>query len=112
MTATYGATTTAALTNGVPVTGLAGATGSQTYFTLAVPTGRTSLTFVISGGTGDADLYVRLGSKPTTTAFNCRPFTNGNNETCTFNAPAAGTWYVMLRGFRAYTGVSLKATYV
>jgi hypothetical protein len=110
LTATYA--TTPALTNGVPVTGLAGATGSQRFFKLDVPSGRTTLTFVISGGTGDADLYVRLGSKPTTGAFTCRPFLIGNNETCTFNAPAAGTWYVMLRGYTAFSGVTLKGTYV
>jgi len=64
------------------------------------------------GGTGDADLYVRFGSKPTVVAFSCRPFTTGNDETCTVNAPAAGTWYVMVRGFTAYGGLAVKGTYV
>jgi hypothetical protein len=25
--------------------------------------------------------------------------------------PAAATWYIMLRGYQAYAGVTLKATY-
>jgi hypothetical protein len=109
LTATYVAT--GVLTNGVPVTGLAAAAASQVYFKLVVPAGQTSLTFVIAGGTGDADLYVRQGSKPTTAIFACRPFTGGNDESCSFTAPAAGTWFVMIRGYRAFAGVTLTATY-
>jgi hypothetical protein len=102
---------TPALGNGVPVTNISGATGSQQFWKLAVPAGKTSLVFTISGGTGDADLYVRSGAKPTTSTFNCRPFLNGNTETCTFSNPAAGDWYVMIRGFAAFSGVTLKGVY-
>jgi hypothetical protein len=99
------------LTNGVPVTGQSGASGAQSQFSIVVPAGQTLLTVRISGGTGDADLYVRAGSPPTLQAFDCRPFINGNNETCTFNNPAANTYFVMLNGFTAYTGVTLVATF-
>ena len=85
--------------------------GVSSNYTLVVPAGRTTLTFTISGGTGDADMYVRLGSAPTTTSYNCRPYLSGNSETCTFNAPAAGTYYVNVRAYSAYSGVSLKGTY-
>ena len=105
------AATTPSLVNGVPVTNISGASGSQQFWKLAVPAGKTSLTFTISGGTGDADLYVRSGAKPTTSTWNCRPFLNGNNETCTLTNPAAGDWYVMIRGFTAFSGVTLKGTY-
>ena len=72
------------LTKGVPVTGLAGSSGTERRYTMAVPSGATNLTFTIAGGTGDADLYVRFGSAPTTSAYDCRPYLDGNNETCTF----------------------------
>ena len=98
------------LSNGVPVT-VSGATGSQTNFTIAVPSGQASLVVTISGGTGDADLYVKSGSAPTLTTYDCRPYVNGNSETCTFSNPAATTWYIMLNGYAAYSNVSLKATY-
>ena len=62
-------------------------------------------------GTGDADLYVRFGASPTTTAYDCRPYATGNAETCTFNSPQAGTWYVRVRGYAAYSGVNLKGSY-
>jgi hypothetical protein len=99
------------LQNGVPVSNLSGATNSQQFFFIAVPAGQATLTVQISGGTGDADLYVRFGSRPTTATWDCRPFINGNNETCTFNSPAAGNWFIMLNGFATYSGVTLKATY-
>jgi pre-peptidase len=102
---------TPVLTSGVPVTGISGASGSQQFWKLPVPSGKTSLTFTISGGTGDADLYVRFGAKPTTTTFTCRPFLNGNNETCSITNPSAGDWYVMIRGFAAFSGVTLTGTY-
>ncbi len=99
------------LSNGVPVTGLSGGQGSETYFTIEVPAGASNLVISISGGSGDADLYVRHGSEPTTGSWDCRPYLNGNNETCTFASPAAGTWYVMIRGFTSYSGVSLVASF-
>ena len=102
---------TGVLTNGVAVTGISGATGSDQYWTLAVPAGQSTLTFTTSGGTGDVDLYVQVGTQPTKSSYTCRPYINGNAETCTITNPAAGTWYVMLDGYAAYSGVSLKGTY-
>jgi hypothetical protein len=105
------AETVTVLTNGVPVTGLSGVAGSEKFFKIDVPAGQDTLTFEISGGTGDADLYVRKGSKPTTASYDYRPYLVGNNEKVEIATPAAATWYVMLRGYQAYTGVTLVATY-
>jgi PKD repeat protein len=100
-----------ALTSGVPVTGLSATTGNfGTIYTLAVPAGKTKVTVTISGGTGDADLYVRIGSAPTTATYDCRPYLSGNSETCTFNSPVAGTYYVGVRAFSTYSGVTLTGT--
>jgi len=74
-----------------------------------VPAGASNLVIKTSGGTGDVDLYVRHGSQPTTGTYDCRPYLSGNNETCTFASPQAGTWHVMLRGYTSYSGVSLLA---
>ena len=98
------------LTNGVPVTDLSGAAGSARYFRIAVPAGK-NLTVKISGGTGDVDLYTRFGARPTTTTYACRPYLGGNNETCVHNAATAGDWYIMLRGYSAYSGVTLVGSY-
>jgi hypothetical protein len=99
------------LTNGVTVTGLSGATGSFTNYKITVPTGQTQLKITMSGGTGDADLYVKRGAQPTLTVFDYRPYLTGNNETVTVTNPVAGDWYISINGYAAYSGVSLNATY-
>ena len=99
------------LTSGVPVSLPSVASGGvSANYTLSVPAGKTSVVFTISGGTGDADLYVKLGSAPTTSSYTCRPYLSGNAETCTINAPTAGTYYVNVRAYSAYSGVTLKGT--
>jgi len=85
-------------------------TGVWKHFSITVPAGSTSLTVKQFNGTGDADLYVRAGSQPTLSAYNCRPYLSGNTETCTINAPASGTWYVSVYAYSTYSGVSLTAT--
>ncbi len=100
------------LVNGVAITLPSKSTGtwSSTY-TLVVPAGRSTLSFATSGGTGDGDLYVRFGATPTNTAYDCRPYKTGNVETCTFNSPKAGTWYVRVKAYSSYSGISLKGSY-
>lgn len=106
-----GGGTTVALTNGVAQTGLAAATGAYLKFTLAVPAGASNLKFVMSGGTGDADMYVKFGSAPTDTSYDCRPYVSGNAETCTIATAQTGTYYVNLKGYSAFSGVSLTGSY-
>jgi vibriolysin len=101
---------TTPLSNGVAVS-ISGSSGSKKYYTLEVPAGQASLAFDMSGGTGDADLYVKFGAAPTTSSYDCRPYKGGNAENCPFTNPAAGTWYVMVNGYSSYSGASLKGTY-
>jgi uncharacterized protein YkwD len=100
-----------ALVNGVPVTGLAGARRTMQNFTIDVPANATHLVLAISGGTGDADLYVKQGSAPTTSSYDARPYLNGNNETVTVETPVAGTYFLMVRAYAAYSGVTLVASF-
>lgn len=79
------------LQNGVAVTGLAGSSGTELSYTVVVSAGASNLTIATSGGTGDADLYVKFGSAPTTSSYNCRPYKTGNAESCTFAVPQART---------------------
>jgi serine protease len=99
------------LENGVPVSNLSGSSGAELRYTLQVPAGAANLQIQISGGSGDADLYVRFGSAPTTGSYHCRPYLNGNNETCTFASPQAGTYHIMVRGYTAFSGVTLRGSF-
>jgi serine protease len=93
------------------VNNISASSGQWQRYTLTVPAGMSVLTFTISGGSGDADLYVRFGSQPSIFTFDCRPYRNGNSETCTFNNPNMGTWHIGLRAFRSFSGVRLTASY-
>lgn len=77
-------------------------------YTYELPAGYSSMTVSISGGTGDADLYVRHGAQSTTSAYDCRPYKNGNTESCSFSSPASGTWYLDLRGYSTASGITLN----
>ncbi|GAA4344644.1 S8 family peptidase [Kangiella taiwanensis] len=97
------------LENGVAV-GISGEQGSEKEFTFEVPAGATTVNFDMSGGSGDADLYVKFGSAPSSNDYDCRPYKNGNNESCQLNAQA-GTYYVLVHGYSSYSNASLVASH-
>jgi len=78
---------------------------------MVVPAGATGLQFVTAGGTGDADMYVKFGSEPTDTVYDCRPYAGGNAETCSIATAQAGTYYVRLKAYSSFSGVSLTGSY-
>ena len=83
----------------------------STQYTYTIPSGTTSFVVATSGGTGDADLYVRKGGAPTTSTYTCRPYLSGNAETCTFTNPTAGSvYYIKVRAYSTFSGVNLKGT--
>jgi serine protease len=99
------------LQNGVAISGLSGARASERQFKVQVPAGRMTLRIEISGGSGDADLYVKAGNIPTTSSYDCRPYTSGNTESCQVSVQAGVTYFVMIRGYTAYSGLGVKASY-
>lgn len=100
------------LVSGVPVTGIAGVVGDMDLlYRIYVPEGTSQLQVQMAGGTGDFDLYVLRGpNTPDYDNWSCRPYAGGNNETCTFANPLAGTWYIWLDVYDSGGGVSLTAT--
>lgn len=98
------------LKNGQPVTGISGAQGAQRFFYVDVEAGQ-RLTVNISGGSGDADLYLRYEAKPTLNSWDCRPYNYGNSEVCTVQNTQNGRYHVMLNGYAAFNGVSVTARY-
>ncbi len=90
---------------------LAGSKDQDLAFSFNIPAGSSDLTIAIFGGSGDADLYTRFGQAPTTGTYDCRPYLNGNNESCSVPNPQAGTYHVMLRGWAPFSGVTLMVEY-
>ena len=98
------------LENGVTQTNISAGSGADIVFTLAVPAGASDISFTTSGGTGDADMYVKFGSAPTDSSYDCRPYKNGNSESCT-GTSAGGTYYVRLKAYAAFSGLSLTGSF-
>jgi len=98
------------LVNGTPVALPGVSTGDDIIYTMDVPSGATDISFSIAGGSGDADLYVRFGAAPTNSTYDCRPYRNGNNESCT-GSETGGTYYVRVRAYSAFSGVTLNGSY-
>lgn len=96
----------------IALSNLSGARLSFVHRSFTVPAGARALSIVVTGGTGDADLYVRRNIQPTTGSFNCRPFQDGNAEFCTFDLPPSGTWFASLRGFAAYSGATMTVAII
>jgi PKD repeat protein len=99
------------LSNGVPVNSLGTSQGNWLYFTVNIPSGASNLSVQISGGSGDADLYTRFGSQPTTSSYDCRPYRAGNSETCSYTSTQAGTYHVGIRAYSTFAGVSVVASW-
>jgi serine protease len=99
------------LTNGTPSTGLSATAGDELQYFIDVPEGVTDLTFSISGGTGNADIYVKYGAQPTVTDWDYRPLLAGNDETVTIATPAAGIYYIMVQAAENFSDVTLSADY-
>jgi hypothetical protein len=72
---------------------------TKKWSTPVVDAGR--YTFAITGSSGDADLYVRVGTAPTLAKFDCRPFKTGSNESCTVTLAQPAPIHVMVNGFSA-----------
>ncbi len=99
------------LSKGVAVTGITLTKGGSKLYKLAVPTGAKNLTFKLSGGTGDGDIYLKFGSAPTTTSFELKSDGSSNTETITVAAPKVGTYYLLLSAYSNVSNTSLVANH-
>jgi chitodextrinase len=99
------------LANGTPLNGISVPKEKTKYFQLGVPAGARDLHFTTSGGTGDADLYVRRGALPSLTAYDAASIGPSNNESIGAAAPAAGTYFVMIRAKARVSNLTLRGAY-
>lgn len=99
------------LQNGQTVTQLSGSTGETFDFQILVEEGASDLLVYIDGANGDADLYLREGSAPTLSVWDCRPWLAGSNEQCGVTLPAPGLYHGMVHAYSSYSGLNLTATW-
>jgi hypothetical protein len=101
---------------GAPIFAASGTISSgapQALHTVDVPAGTTRLRIAMNASedlASDFDLYVKAGSPPTTSDFDCKA--DGPNQFgfCEFTSPAPGTWYVLVQRFQGSGQYQVTAT--
>jgi hypothetical protein len=101
---------TITLRDGSIVRNLRGRRGTQRRFRIVVPRDTEELTIRTLGGRGDADLYLRRGAAPTAADYQYRSVGKYTSETIRVSDPPAGTWYVLLKGYQSFSGVTITAS--
>ncbi|MCX5970494.1 MAG: PPC domain-containing protein, partial [Coprothermobacterota bacterium] len=109
------------LRSGVPISGLAGAGGSQRCYQFVVPASllasldpKVSLTLATSGGSGDCDLFLRYGVPATPTSWDYCSTGPGTGQQISITPSSspiplqAGSWRLLVLGAAAYEGVTLE----
>ena len=99
------------LENGVSMKGLSAYESSKLFFTFIVPQNANYITFSTEGGRGDSDLYVKFGSKPTRSDFDCSSYNYNNDERCDVESYGPGIYHVMIFGYSEFSDVKLMGTY-
>jgi M6 family metalloprotease-like protein len=111
------------LSNGVPLNQAMTASarqGTTKYYYVDLPAGSLNLVVDLYNLTGDLDLYVKQGSKPTLIVndYDCRPYDIGTtSEKCSFPPssppPAAGRWWIGVTNWDTGTSnYTIKATWL
>ena len=95
------------LTDGVTLTGQSVTAGNWKYYYIESPIGATELQ-VVGTGAGDATLFTRQGSKPTTTEYDC---TDGSAspQSCIHDNPTSGRWWIGVHGNSGATTFTILA---
>jgi hypothetical protein len=95
---------------------ISNAKGTWKYFSFDIPSGNTA-SIVLSGGTGDADLYVKKGAKPQSTSAivppnGCSSDSFSANEKCFIKNLSSSTenYQVGIFGYKDYQNITLKVS--
>lgn len=101
------------VSNGEVRSGLSAGLGETLVFEIELPSGVEAFWVTLSGGSGDADLYLARGRVPTPVDYDCWSFAPENTDTCVASEPDAGRWYISLVGaVQAFDGVEMEVAFV
>ncbi|NIO36947.1 hypothetical protein GTO27_04500, partial [Candidatus Bathyarchaeota archaeon] len=59
----------------------------------------------------DFDLYIKYGSRPTTSSYDARGYTSSANEVVEFGDTESGWYYIMIRSYRGSGNYLVEAYY-
>lgn len=95
------------LSSGQRLQRLTASLGESLYFYIDAPSNTKLLSIEISGGQGDADLYVKKGQVPTLEEWDYRPYLGGSNELVVVDTVGEGRYYVMLHAYSTFSGIAI-----
>jgi len=94
---------------GVPIPNVGASQGVELLFAFELPADDGSIAFRLSGGTGDADMYVNRGFRPASRDdYECISGAADSNEECLINAALPGTYHVLIHAYTAFSGTTLE----
>jgi hypothetical protein len=67
---------------------------------------------IILSGTGDADLFVRAGSQPGPSSYDCRPYRSDSNEVCDLDLESTGELWIGVNAYGAAAYFELVSVYI
>lgn len=88
--------------------GLTGAAGEAIAFRVPVPTGKTSISVISYGGTGNISLFGADGRPASRESYDVFSTRQGNAETIRFTGLAGSAVYFIVSGESAFSGVSVR----
>lgn len=97
--------------NGQAIAGLSASSGNWLRYKINVPNDATNLVMKINGNNGDADIYTKFGSEPSRYSWDCRPYDYGSNESCTVASPQTGYYYIGIRAYNSFSGLTFRASF-
>lgn len=87
-----------------------GGSKSNACYVMDIPASASSYSIKTSGGSGDLDLYTKMGSIPTDSHNDCASKGSNSTETCD-RSTSGGKLYINLFGWSAYSNVTFTANY-
>lgn len=87
--------------------------GTWKYYYVDIPSGAANLVTDLYNLTADLDLYVRQGSKPTISSYDCGSWLSGtNSDSCTLSSPTPGRWWIGVNNWATGTiSYTVKASW-
>lgn len=98
------------LTNGQSASLDLGTNGWQ-YYRVDLPADATNLQVSTSCNNGDLDLYVKAGSQPTKTSYDCQSISPDSYETCVTPQPATGFTYIGVFAYTGFTNATVQVSW-
>ena len=85
--------------------------GNYDYLYISLPAGVPQLKITVSGGTGNANLFVSRTSWATSSNYQYSSTNAGNNETLIIPSPPSGYMYISLHAASSFSGVKITTEY-